>query len=175
MEFCFATASEKEMALPGDECIESPTLESTRAVTIRSPVENVWPWIVQLGQNRGGFYSYTFLENLLGCQMKNAHRIHEEWQQLNEGDLIRLHPKFKPMVVTSVESNRHLVLKQNLDFDWTWGFVCLGIDENQTRLLVRTRLQCSSWRLFMLLYPVMTLGHYVMERRMCVGIKQRCE
>lgn len=66
------------MRLPGDEFVPAPTIASTHAITINKPAENIWPWIAQIGQDRGGFYSYTLLENLIGCRMKNADRIHSQ-------------------------------------------------------------------------------------------------
>jgi len=63
-----------------------------RAVQIAAPAHVVWPWIAQIGQDRGGFYSYTWLENLAGCRMHNADRIHPEWQQRAAGETVLLHP-----------------------------------------------------------------------------------
>ena len=70
-----ATEEEQKMSLPGDELVEHPKLNSTHAITINAATKDVWPWVVQMGQRRGGFYSYTFLENLVGCQMRNANEI----------------------------------------------------------------------------------------------------
>ena len=63
------------MVLPGDELMAYADLTATRAVTVRASADAVWPWIVQLGQGRGGFYSYDFLENLVGCDIHGADRI----------------------------------------------------------------------------------------------------
>ena len=65
---------------------------STRGVTIDAPADEVWPWVAQLGQDRGGFYSYEWLENLAGCRMRNADRIHPEWQHREIGETVYLHP-----------------------------------------------------------------------------------
>lgn len=67
------------MLLPGDELVEDPGIQTTRALTIDAAVRDVWPWLAQIGQDRGGFYSYEWLENLAGCRMRNAWRIHPEW------------------------------------------------------------------------------------------------
>lgn len=175
MKFCFATKTEKAQSLPGDELVDAPTIASTHAVTIKSPVEKVWPWLVQIGQDRGGFYSYTLLENLLGCQMKNASQINPAWQSLSEGDAVQLHPKFPPMQVEKIKNESHLVLWQQPRFDWVWAFVLIRVSQNETRLLVRTRISSDRWIVNVLLYPVMTLGHYMMERKMLLGIKRRSE
>ena len=58
----------------------------------RAPIEAVWPWLAQLGQERGGFDSYEWLENLAECEMRNADRIHPEWQHREVGEIVHLHP-----------------------------------------------------------------------------------
>ena len=163
------------MSLPGDEAVPAPTIASTHAITISVATEKVWPWIVQIGQNRGGFYSYTLLENLIGCRMENADRIHSQWQNLNAGDLVQLHPKFPPMLVKEIETDHHLVLSQQTSFVWIWAFVLIRLNRDQCRLLIRTRILSNRWIVTLPLYPVMTLGHYVMERKMLTGIKRRSE
>src|SRR6185295_17289451 len=75
-----ATDEEVKMALPGDEVTPQPKLNATHAITIRAPVSDAWRWLAQIGQRQGGFYSYTWLENLVGCRMHNADRIVPEWQ-----------------------------------------------------------------------------------------------
>lgn len=80
-----ATAQEAEHSQPGDGLIAHPDLCATRAITIRAPAERVWPWIAQLGQDRGGFYSYDLLENLAGCDIHSADRIIPQWQPSRPG------------------------------------------------------------------------------------------
>ena len=70
-----ATEEEVKGSLPGDEIIANPKWQYTQAITIAVPAEKVWPWLVQIGQGRGGFYSYQALENLVGCNIHNADRI----------------------------------------------------------------------------------------------------
>lgn len=101
-----ATAEEVKMPLPGDELLEHPKLNATHAITIDAPVADVWPWLVQVGQNRAGFYSYTWLENLVGCAMHNANQIVPEWQELKVGDEVWLHPKAPPLKVLAIEPGR---------------------------------------------------------------------
>src|SRR4249919_3270234 len=105
-----ATAQEFAGPLPGDELIAKPDLTATRALTVRAPAARVWPWIAQLGQGRGGFYSYDFLENLAGCDIRSAERIVPEWQHLGVGDRVMLAPQVG-LVVALVESGRSLVLR----------------------------------------------------------------
>ena len=76
----------------GDDLIATPDLTATRAITVRASADQVWPWIAQLGQGRGGFYSYDFLENLVGCDIHSADRIIPGWQDIKVGDEVRLAP-----------------------------------------------------------------------------------
>ena len=80
---------------PGDELIRHANLTATRAITIRASVDRVWPWIAQLGQGRGGFYSYDTLENLVGCDIQSADSIVPEWQEVRVGDDFGLHPQVR--------------------------------------------------------------------------------
>jgi hypothetical protein len=169
-----ATDEEAEMTLPGDELVENPRLNATHAITINAPIEKVWPWLVQIGQTRGGFYSYTWLENLVGCDMHNADRIVPEWQELKVGDEVWLHPKAPPLRVLLIEPERSIVLEK------CWGFFLRPIDEHTTRLIIRGRgdfnpdlnnalLNLILWR------GVFEPAHFIMERKMLFGIKQRAE
>ena len=117
------------MALSGDELIVRADLTATRAITVRAAAAEVWPWIAQLGQGRGGFYSYDLLENLLGCDIHSADRIAPEWQHVAVGNEIRLAPKV-PLIVTTSEPGRALVLRGGVPmgetappYDFTWSFV----------------------------------------------------
>jgi hypothetical protein len=96
-------------SLPGDDIIAHPKWQYTQAITIGAAAEKVWPWLVQMGQRRGGFYSYQSLENLVGCDIHNANRIIPEFQHLEAGNNILLHPKV-PFPVALVESGRAIVL-----------------------------------------------------------------
>src|SRR3954470_4042036 len=77
-----ATTEETRERLPGDGILPVAGLVATRAITIVAPPEDVWPWIVQLGADRGGFYSYDRLENLAGCRLHSADTVVPEWQHL---------------------------------------------------------------------------------------------
>jgi hypothetical protein len=163
--------------LPGDERVPSPNLESTRAITIQAPVAEVWPWLVQMGQGRGGLYSYERLENLVGCGMHNADRIIPEHQHLEVGDKVRLSqddgtPYF---VVQAIEPGRAVILGGD-DPPTTWGFILEPIGAFATRLIIRFRQQYEptfgnviGWRVFT--DPIT----FVMERKMLQGIKVRVE
>jgi hypothetical protein len=85
-----ATGEERDATLAGDDLIPNPDLMATRAITVHAPAAQVWPWIAQLGQGRGGFYSYDALENLVGCDIHSANRVVPEWQDLKVGDQVSL-------------------------------------------------------------------------------------
>jgi hypothetical protein len=161
-----ATDEELSKPLPGDELVPEPAIESTRAITVNAPVEEVWPWLAQIGQDRGGYYSYEWLENLAGCQMDNADRVHPEWQQREVGETVLLHP-YLGMKVSSFEPSRAIVLEG-------WGaFVADPVDERTTRVILRSRTARGLVVLYYLLG--IEIPHFIMERRMLLGIKERAE
>src|SRR5215207_9703255 len=88
-----ATDEEVDATLAGDHLIANPDLMSTRVITVHAPADQVWPWIAQLGQGRGGFYSYDALENLVGCDIHSADRVVPQWQDLKVGDQVKLAPE----------------------------------------------------------------------------------
>ena len=140
-----ATDQEFQGPLPGDDFIASVDLSATRAITVRASPDRVWPWLAQLGQGRGGFYSYDFLENLVGADIHNANRIVPEWQDLRVGDKVKLAPEFG-LVVASLERGRSLVLRGGIPlgnaappYDFTWAFVLREGRDATTRLLVSER------------------------------------
>jgi hypothetical protein len=104
------TGEERAATLAGDDLIANPHLTATRAITVRAAAEQVWPWIAQLGQGRGGFYSYDTLENLVGCNIHNADQIVPQWQTITIGDQVKLHPEVG-LDVAVVEPGRALVLR----------------------------------------------------------------
>ena len=83
-------ATDEELALPltGDELVAEPASQVTRAITVEAPSEVVWPWIVQIGADRGGFYSYDWLENVFGLGIDGTDRIVPAWQARAVGDLV---------------------------------------------------------------------------------------
>ena len=177
-----STSAELRMSLPGDELTRAPRYVTQRAVTIDAPPDAVWPWLVQLGQDRGGFYSYERLERMIGADIRNADRIHPEWQGRRAGDLVRavqpdyLGGVFGPEVgwrIVRLEPNRVLVLAG-------WGaFVLEPAADGTTRLIVRTRGASRPTLGSVVLAPFGLLlfepAHFIMERRMLLGIKERVE
>jgi hypothetical protein len=161
-----ATCEELHRPLPGDELVAAPVIQSTRAVTVEAPPEAVWPWLAQIGQDRAGFYSYEWLENLAGCQMHNADEIRPEWQQRELGDTVHLHP-LNGLPVARFEPGHALVLEG-------WGaFVVEPHGPGCTRLIARARVHRGFGAVGNAL--LMEIPHFVMERKMLLGIKERAE
>jgi hypothetical protein len=175
-----ATDQECEVDLPGDELIAEADLTATRAITVRAAAADIWPWIAQLGQGRGGFYSYDLLENLLGCDIHRADRIAPEWQDIAVGNEVRLAPKV-PLIVTTSEPGRALVLRGGVplgetapQYDFTWTFALIGQPDGTTRLLVREGYEyLRSWT-WLLVEPVEAVS-FVMTQKMLRGIRDRAE
>ncbi|MEE6136010.1 hypothetical protein SKC41_06635 [Mycobacterium sp. 050128] len=185
-----ATATERLMRLPGDDIVGDVMSHHTRAVTINAAPSAVWPWLIQMGDHRAGFYSYDWVERYLFPGTvhyveghHSATRIHPELQDLRVGDRINTGSIGRVRIgnaVTVLEPNRALVIG-------TWAFVLVPINESRTRLLVRER--DAGW--LRLLAPrgsglLRALGavidyavgeplHFAMVRGMMLGIKQRAE
>jgi hypothetical protein len=175
-----ATDEEVNMALPGDELLPRADLTATRAITIRAVVDGVWPWVAQLGQGRGGFYSYDFLENLVGCEIHSADRLVREWQATAVGDEVRLHPDVA-LIVALLEPGQALVLRGGIPmgrvappYDVTWAFVLRSERDGTTRLVVRERYEYSRWWACLIVEPAELIS-FVMSRRMLRGIRERAE
>jgi hypothetical protein len=186
-----ATSEEASTPLPGDGLVPEAAYTTTRAVTVRASAESIWPWLVQLGQARAGFYTYDRLEQIVGAAIRSAECIVPEFQHLAVGDTVLLSPVGGPKVAI-LAPGRALVLSQTMDLrtarsippapatrwamDWTWTFALRPLPDGATRLLVRTR---ADYRPHAVLAPVVRLLlepiHFVMERGMLMGIKRRAE
>lgn len=104
------SGDETTRPLPGDDLVKNPQAIATHGITIRATAEEVWPFLVQIGQGRGGFYSYDWLENLFGCDIHNVDHVVSEFQHLEVDDGIKLHPKAPPLRVMEVEENKTLLI-----------------------------------------------------------------
>jgi hypothetical protein len=171
-----ATDSEVEMPLLGDDLTPDARGQLTHAITIDAPVSEVWPWLAQVGQDKGGFYSYSWLENLVGCNMHNATSIVPDFQHLQVGDKLWLHPKGPPLPVLVVEPERAIVFGSNTSEPGTWGVYLQPVGENSTRLIARGR---GDWNPTLLRqmfnYAVFEPAHFLMERKMLLTIKHLSE
>ena len=179
-----ATSQEQGITLPGDELVADPASVATRAVTVAAPPVEVWRWLVQIGQDRGGMYSYDWLENIIGLRIHSTDRISEEWQHLDAGDQVRLVRKGWlgrkdgfALPVARVDPGRAIVLREQppqQPWDAVWSFHVVPLGSGRCRLISRSRsafprgaARLATWAM----EPV-TL---VMTRKMLLGIKQRAE
>jgi hypothetical protein len=175
------TPAERIAALPGDPATGFAGYRVDHGITIHAPADSVWPWLVQLGQDRGGFYSYATLERMFGDRITNADRIHPEWQTLSVGDTVRATQadyfggRFGTLgwKVTDLVPGRALVLEN-------WGaFVLQPIDSTTTRLFVRTRGTGKATIAGLVLGPLSVFvfepAHFIMQRGMLRGIRDRAE
>jgi hypothetical protein len=177
-----ASASEINRSLPGDDLVPNPKLETTRAITIQAPTDQVWPWLVQIGQGRGGFYSYDMLENLAGCNIHSANHIIPDCQSLSVGDLVRLGPEgYLFYTVAERAPGRWLVLaatdpQTKEPGTNSWVFVLEPQGEQSSRLISRTRTDYDPGFANTLIWRALTDPiQFAMERRMLLGIKERAE
>ena len=179
------TADEAAATLPGDELVPEPAETTTLAVTIAAPAQEVWSWLVQVGQDRGGMYSYDWLENLVGLRIHSTEEIRPEWQQLFVGDRVVVVPEgYGPMpagyafTVAQVDPPRALVLRQappEHPWNGVWSFHIVPAGDGWCRLLARSRTEIApqlGLRLATRFGEPVTL---VMTRRMLHGIRQRAE
>ncbi|CAN5923923.1 hypothetical protein BH11MYX4_BH11MYX4_32900 [soil metagenome] len=171
---------------PGDDLVEAPRWGWTHGIEIDAPAEEVWPWIAQLGADRGGFYSYQWLENVVGCELRNAETIHREWA-VKEGDVLRLPPKMPPLRVARIEHGRYFVVHAPADTaavaegkPWaavSWLFHVEPLGPARCRVVSRYRCTTSDeleTRLTMGPTFVEPVG-FAMDRRMLLGVKSRVE
>ncbi len=183
-----ATPAEQQLQLPGDDAVRHPATQITRAITVHSPAEQVWPWLLQLGADRGGFYSYDWLEDLFGLQIHSADRIVEAWQQLQVGDLVYATRKrtggwyvvelipgqVLTLQVADLRRQRPLRREDPPGWEFSWTFAVRPDGHDRSRLLVRERVAFADWRMRTAMRPV-GLVSFVMTRRMMLGIRDRAE
>jgi hypothetical protein len=177
-----SSSAERAQALPGDELVAGAN-QQTRAVTINAPPAEVWPWLVQMGQGRAGFYSHDRLERLAGASITNADKIHPEWQTLAVGDLMRTYrplPRFEPLgwYVAVLDAGRELVVhepKRNGVINSSWALVVEPLGERDTRLLSRWRFRRRGVADALFRCLVFDPLHFIMEIGVLRGVKVRAE
>jgi hypothetical protein len=196
-----ATDEEVERPLPGDDLVRDARMESTHAVTINRPAEEVWPWVVQIGHQRAGWYSYDWLHRLMGVagsvedDSRSAEHVLPQLQNLQVGDQVEIAPDVGYNVV-ALEPGRVMVLHiaaemaggeppepldpmeepsgDYLASSWTWFLD--EIAPNKTRLIVRIRMGYSpSLATTLMIRGIIEPGSFVMERKTLLGIKRRAE
>lgn len=183
------TEDEANRLLPGDELVPEAKINATHAITINASIERVWPWIAQIGQGRGGFYSYEAIENALGLDIHNADRILPEFQNPQVGEQLPFAQDFGvPYAI--VDAPHALVVHGDTrtggvdgpqlrpgDFlAVSWGWYLEAIDAHTTRLVERWRAAYGPGLLNTVMYRLfMEPGAFIMERKMLLGIKARAE
>ena len=178
------TAAEEAVTLPGDELVREPAETYTMAVTVDAAAADVWRWLVQIGQDRGGMYRYDRLESIFGVRIHPTAHIDARWQHLRVGDKVRLVRRHwldmhdaAVLAVALLEPGRSVVLYQRPpEYPWNsiWSFHVLPLDWERCRLLSRNRATL----------PVRPNGlapeakwpmSFVSTRNVLLGIKQRAE
>jgi hypothetical protein len=171
-----ATSSDRVRVMAGDSLLVHPTYSGTMAVSVDAPPEDIWPWLVQIGYQRGGLYSYDWLDRLFGfLDRPSATRILPEFQDLAVGDEIPL-GRGPSWPVAIVEPCRALVLDmRNMgSFDWVWQFGLYMVDEKRTLLVSRSCVRTNAAWARLFTYAIEPAG-FLMTRRMLLGIKERAE
>ena len=186
------SSKEANSTFPGDHLVPQPRSEFVHAIEINAPASLVWPWIAQIGQGRGGFYSYEALENIFGLKIYNSDKILPEFQQPKIGDLIPFSPKdaypvviCQPGKAMAIENwydlNKNSVYNQALEspmnyLHLSWLWMVEPLDDHRSRFISRNRLDYSPSLKNSLLFGI--LGEpfaFAMDRKMCYGIKRRAE
>ncbi len=186
-----ATSDELARPMPGDELVKDPKLGYTRAITIDAPPEQVWPWLAQIGQGRGGFYSFDGLENLIGCDIHSTDQILPDYQDLAVGDIIRsgqdhhicwivmdLDPPHS-LVMQGAGTPADVEVPEIVDeapdrgyaaSTWQW-LLEPDAGGRRTRMIVRQR--CTYSPRQALLWHIVEPLNFVMEREMLRGLNAR--
>jgi len=169
------TPEELVRLTPGDGLIAHPTKVDTGAVTVNAPPEDIWPWLVQMGEGRGGLYSYDWLDRLFGfLDRPSATRILPEFQQLAVGD--KIYWGREELTVEVLEPLRALALiDHGHGMDWVWQFGLYPLDDQRTRLVSRGTERVPNTVLWWLFMRISEPAAFIMTRRFLLGLKQRGE
>ncbi|MEO6061236.1 MAG: hypothetical protein ABIQ99_04775 [Thermoflexales bacterium] len=187
-----ANPEEVERVYTGDEFVLNPQIKATHAITVHAAVEKVFPWLVQMGQGRAGFYSVEAIENrLFELDIHNADRILPEYQELKVGDRVVLGRGVFARVAV-LAPLKHLILRATAHGDeneegapplksgetlnMTWGFFTEAQENGDTRLIERFRVEFTpTLANNVMFYGFIEPGAFFMERSMLLGIKARAE
>ncbi|MCW5515866.1 hypothetical protein [Muriicola sp. Z0-33] len=183
---------EAAQSFPVDEIVPNPKSAFTHGVIIQAPASDVWPWIAQIGQGKGGFYSYEALENISGLNIYNSDRVLSEFQHPKVDDMVAFGPE-QAYPIVYCEPGRGMAIENWLDLDindtfdpkqsspsnilhLTWLWYIEEIDEKSSRFISRNRVTYTSsaktnFIFKVLLEPIV----FAMDRKMCLGIKKRAE
>lgn len=167
-----ARDNEIKQAMPGDNIVGKPSFNATRAVTIYAPAERIYPWIVQMGVTRAGWYSYDLLDNLA---RPSAENILPEHQNTQVGDVIAMSPDGKQgMRVKDFSKNKWMLWWDNIgDSSWVWEIYPEG--ETYSRLVTRVRVKYRWFSPAILFHLIIEFFDILMMRKCMLGIKRRAE
>lgn len=182
-----ATESEVNATLFGDDILKVSQGQTTRAITIHAPATYIWQWLIQIGQGRGGFFSYDWLENLFGLDIHTIKEIVPAYQNLNVGDEIRFGKNGPIYLVAALEPQHALILRMPDQetrafpdpnapnyYDATWGFILRPMDANTTRLIIRGR-GATNTRMGRLMNEIIAPITFIMEQKMLRTLKSLAE
>jgi hypothetical protein len=172
-----ATDDEVRRPMPGDAIVTRPSFNATRAVTVQAPPALIWPWIVQIGFGRAGWYSYDLVDNL---GRPSVTRIIPELQHLQAGDVVPFYqgigaPEGVGLKVKAFEPERWVLWWDDSTQDTTWTWALDPVDRWRTRLITRVRMRYRWTRPSILFSLLVEFADLVMMRRCLLGIKQRAE
>jgi hypothetical protein len=169
-----ANAAEKRASYYGDELLPNPSVVWTHAETIQAKPDVVWQWIAQMGDTHGAFYSYTFIENMIGGSdlYQNADSIHPEWQDPQPGEMI-----ISPIMgIKEVKKGEHFFGTSIIpDLGWTWLWQVVPEGDQATRLQIRMRIQVPGQTTNSAIVNTVALSGFVMEKGMMDGLRNRAE
>jgi len=180
------------MELPSDDLVRNIKGWYNHAITINAAPADVWPWILQLGQNKGGFYSYELLENVGGCKIHNANEIVPAFLDTIVGDKVAMRPQGASYLVSAIDPHRALVLRLRVNLqtqetvdstqplpekyqDSSWVFFLEEINEGNTRLISRSRNDWNKSKINTIFYGILGAISLAMDRKTLKGIKKRAE
>ncbi len=167
-----ATDEEVARTMIGDDIVPNPTFHATRVVTVEACPEDIWPWLVQIGCKRAGWYSYDWIDNL---GIRSADRILPKLQQIYVGQLIPLSPDGRVgLYVRDFAENRWILwVDKKKESTWYWGLY--PTDSNSTRLITRVHLKYRWFSPTIIFSLLLDVGDIIMMRKCMLGIKQRSE
>jgi hypothetical protein len=182
-----ATSEEVRGPMVGDGIVPHPRGQTTHAITIDAIAEDVWPWLVQMGYHRAGWYTYSWVDRYLWhIDNPTAARIIAELQDLSVGDIV---PDGEPGTafyrVVVLDAPRTLVLRSTshvpqplrgrMTVDWTWAYELRPLDPTTTRLVLRARATFEPWWVRLLYDGMIVPSDFIMARSMLRGIARRAE